>query len=42
MNSLAKRLTYRIMAVVLVMMAIISIVTYYSVRSYMLEEAQER
>ena len=42
MNSLAKRLTYRIMAVVLVMMAIITILTYYSVRSYMLEEAQER
>ena len=42
MNSLAKRLTYRIMAVVLVMMTIISIITFYSVRSYMLEEAQER
>ena len=42
MNPLAKRLTYRIMAVVLVMMAIITIILHYSVRKYMFEEAQER
>ncbi len=40
--SLAKRLTYRIMAVVLVMMAIIAGFTYFTVKSYMLQEAQER
>ena len=41
-NSLGKRLTYRIMAVVLVMMAVIAGIVYYMVREYMLEEAQER
>ena len=41
-NSLAKRLTYRIMAVVLVMLAIITGFVYVSVRHYMLDEAQER
>lgn len=42
MNSLAKRLTYRIMAMVLVMMAIITGMVYFFVRTYMYEEAQER
>lgn len=42
LNSLAKRLTYRIMAVVLVMLAIITGLVYVSVRDYMLNEAQER
>ena len=42
MNSLAKRLTFRIMAVVMVMMVAIAGFVYYSVRKYMLEEAQER
>ena len=41
-NSLAKRLTYRIMAVVLVMIAVITGIVYLSVREYMQEEAQER
>ena len=41
-SSLAKRLTYRITAVVLVMMAIIAGFTYFTVRRYMLQEAQER
>ena len=41
-NPLAKRLTIRIMAVVLVMMGVITGAVYYSVREYMLEEAQER
>ena len=41
-KSLAKRLTYRIMAVVMVMMVIITTFVYYSVREYMLEEAQNR
>ena len=41
-NSLAKRLTYRIMAVVLVMMAVITGIVYFSVRQYMSDEAQER
>ena len=41
-SPLAKRLTYCIMAVVLVMMAIITGIVYFSVREYMLEEAQER
>ena len=41
-NSLSSRLTYRIMAVVLVMMVIIAGVVYFSVREYMLEEAKER
>ena len=41
-NSLAKRLTFRIMAVVLVMLVIITGFVYVSVRNYMLDEAQER
>ena len=41
-NSLSARLTYRIMAVVLMMMAIISGVVYYTVRESMLVEAQGR
>lgn len=41
-NSLARRLTFNIMAVILVMLAIISGIVYVSVRDYMLNEAQER
>lgn len=41
-NSLSARLTYRIMAVVLVMMAIIAGVVYFTIRRYMLAEAEER
>ena len=41
-NSLSTRLTYRIMAVVLVMMAIITSVVYFMVRKYMLDEAEQR
>ncbi len=41
-NSLSTRLTYRIMAVVLVMMAVITSVVYFSVKKYMLNEATER
>ena len=41
-NSLSTRLTYRIMAVVLVMMAVIATVVYFTVRDYMLHEAKER
>ena len=41
-NSLAKRLTFRIMAVVVVMMTVITSIVYISVREYMLEEAQQR
>lgn len=41
-NSLAYRLTYRIMAVVLLMMAVITGLVFFTVRNYMLEEAQER
>jgi len=41
-DSLSARLTYRIMAVVLVMMAIIAGVVYYTVRESMLVEAQGR
>lgn len=41
-NSLSTRLTYRIMAVVLAMMAVISGVVYFAVRKYMLDEAKER
>ena len=40
--SLSARLTYRIMAVVLVMMAIIAGVVYVTVRDYMHEEAKGR
>ena len=42
MNSLSSRLTYRIMAVVLVMMAVITGIVYFTVRAYMLDEAKER
>ncbi|MBR3067851.1 MAG: hypothetical protein IKH22_02270 [Prevotella sp.] len=41
-NSLAKRLTFRIMAVVVAMIAVISCIVYFSVREYMLDEAQGR
>lgn len=41
-GTLAKRLTYRIMAVVLVMIAVITSIVYFTVREYMLQEAQER
>lgn len=41
-DSLSARLTYRIMAVVLVMMAIIAGVVYFTIRRYMLDEAEER
>ena len=41
-SSLSTRLTYRIMAVVLVMMVIITGVVYFNVREYMLDEAKER
>ena len=41
-SSLSKRLTYRIMAVVLVMMAVIAGVVYNMVKEYMLDEAKER
>ncbi len=41
-KSLSARLTYRIMAVVLVMMAVIAGVVYYTVREYMIDEARER
>ena len=41
-NSLSARLTYRIMAVVLVMIAIITGVVYFTVRKYMVNEANER
>ena len=41
-NSLSARLTYRIMAVVLVMMAVITCLVYFTVRESMLTEAQGR
>lgn len=41
-NSLSARLTYHIMAVVLVMMVVIAGVVYFTVRKYMLNEAEER
>ena len=41
-KSLARRLTYRIMAVVLVMLAVITGIVYFSVGQYMSDEAQER
>lgn len=41
-NSLSARLTYRIMAVVLVMMIIIAGIVYFTVRESMLTEAQGR
>ena len=41
-NSLSARLTYRIMAVVLVMMVVIAGVVYFTVREYMLDETEER
>ena len=42
LKTLSARLTYRIMAVVLVMMAIIAGVVSFTVRAYMLDEANER
>ena len=42
MLTLSKRLTYRIMTVVLVMMAVIAGVVYFTVREYMLDEAKQR
>ncbi len=41
-DSLSARLTYRIMAVVLVMMVVIAGVVNFTVRKYMLDEAEER
>lgn len=41
-RSLSKSLTYRIMAVVLLMMAVITSVVNFNVKSYMLDEAQDR
>ena len=41
-SSLSARLTYRIMAVVLVMMVVIAGVVHFTVREYMLDEAKER
>ena len=41
-KSLSARLTYRIMAVVMVMMTIIASVVYFTVRKYMLDEVKER
>lgn len=41
-NSLSTRLTYRIMAVVLIMVAIIGVLVNFTVRKYMLDEANER
>lgn len=41
-SSLSARLTYRIMAVVLVMMVVIAGVVYFTVREYMLAEAEDR
>jgi tRNA A58 N-methylase Trm61 len=41
-NSLSSRLIYRIMAVVMAMMAIITGVVYVTVREYMLDEAKQR
>ena len=41
-NSLSARLTYRIMGVLLVMMAVIAGVVYVTVKEYMLNEAKER
>ena len=41
-ESLSKQLTYRIMMVVLTMMTVVAGVVYYTVRKYMLNEAEER
>ena len=41
-RSLSKSLTYRIMAVVLLMMAVITSVVNFNDKSYMLDEAQDR
>ena len=41
-RSLSKSLTYRIMVVVLVMMVVITGIVYFSVRKYMVAEAEER
>lgn len=42
MSSLAKRLTFRIMAVVFVMMAVVAATVFFTVRTYMRDEAKER
>ena len=42
LKSLSARLTYRIMAVVLVMMVVVTCIVYFTVREYMLDEAKER
>lgn len=41
-RSLSQSLTYRIMAVVLVMIVVITGIVFFNVREYMLDEAQER
>lgn len=41
-RSLSQSLTYRIMAVVLVMITVIAGIVFFTVREYMLDEAQER
>ena len=41
-NSLAKQLTFRIMVVVLAMIAVIAGIVYFHVREYMSDEAEER
>lgn len=41
-RSISKSLTYRIMAVVLVMMVVITSVVYFTVKAFMLDEARDR
>jgi sigma-B regulation protein RsbU (phosphoserine phosphatase) len=41
-HSLSQSLTYRIMAVVLVMMVVITCIVYFYVKEYMVDEAEER
>ena len=41
-RSLSQSLTYRIMAVVLVMMLLITGIDYFCVKNYMVDEAEER
>ena len=41
-RSISKSLTYRIMAVVLVMMVVITSVVYFTVKEFMLDEARDR
>ena len=41
-RSLSRSITYRIMAVVLVMIAVITGIVYFHVRNYMVNEAEER